>query len=44
MGIQLDFSGKHGPKIANRHEPLLGGFSILGEPLCIFMRFCEPMI
>jgi hypothetical protein len=26
MGIQLDFTGKHGPKIANRNNSVLAGF------------------
>jgi hypothetical protein len=26
MGIQLDFSGKHGPKITIRYNSVLAGF------------------
>jgi hypothetical protein len=26
MGIQLDFSGKHVPKITNRYSSVLAGF------------------
>jgi hypothetical protein len=44
MGIQLDFSGKHAPKITNRWHFVLAGFPNLCDSLCILMRFCELMI
>ena len=44
MGIQLDFSGKHGPKITNRNSCVLAVFPNLYDPLCIFVRFCELVI
>jgi hypothetical protein len=44
MGIQLDFSGKHAPKITNRYNSVLIGFTNLCDSLCVFVRFCELMI
>jgi hypothetical protein len=44
VGVELDFSGEHRPKLANRHELLLGGILNLEEVLCIFVRLCELMI
>jgi len=44
MGIQLDFFGKHAPKITNRFNSVLIGFPALCDSLCIFVRFGELMI
>jgi hypothetical protein len=44
LRIQLDFSGKHAPKITNRYNSLLACFPNLRESLCIFVRFCELMV
>ena len=44
MGIQLDFSGKHAPKITNRYNRIFAGFSALEMHLCIFLHLRERMI